>query len=254
MTMASGVETSHKVRPVVLKLKGLQKCFGEHNVLRGIDLEIRKGETVCVIGPSGSGKSTVLRSMNRLEEPTGGSILLNGEDTAAMSVDVLRQKVGMVFQHFNLFPHMTVEGNIMMPLCEVRKLGKEEARQIALARLEDVGLKEKAPFNPASLSGGQKQRVAIARALAMEPALMLFDEATSALDPELVKGVLGLMQRLAQSGMTMVVVTHEMEFARNVADRVVFMDKGMIVESGTPQEVFEHPKTERLQTFLSQVL
>jgi len=238
----------------VIELRGLRKSFDDHEVLTGIDLSVRKGETVCIIGPSGSGKSTVLRSMNRLEEPTGGSILLNGEDTAGTSVDVLRQRVGMVFQHFNLFPHMSVEGNIMMPLCEVKKLSKSAARMIAHARLQDVGLKEKAPFSPASLSGGQKQRVAIARALAMEPALMLFDEATSALDPELVKGVLSLMQRLAQSGMTMVVVTHEMEFARNVADRVVFMDKGTIVESGAAEQIFDDPQSHRLKSFLSQVL
>ncbi|WP_396133575.1 amino acid ABC transporter ATP-binding protein [Arthrobacter sp. 1088] len=239
---------------VALELQGVRKRFGDLEVLHGVDLQIRKGETVCIIGPSGSGKSTVLRCMNRLEEITDGSVILNGEDVSHGSVDRLRQRVGMVFQHFNLFPHKTVLENITLPLRQVRKLSKDEAKSIALDRLGEVGLKEKADFRPASLSGGQKQRVAIARALAMEPEVMLFDEATSALDPELVKGVLDLMAALARSGMTMVVVTHEMGFARNVADRVIFMDKGAVVETGSPEELFDKPKTERLGQFLSQVL
>ncbi len=192
--------------------------------------------------------------MNRLEEASGGIVRLQGEDVSSGNVDHLRQRVGMVFQHFNLFPHKSVIDNIVLPLRQVRKLSSADARKLALDRLDEVGLRERADAHPSSLSGGQKQRVAIARALAMEPEVMLFDEATSALDPELVKGVLALMASLAKSGMTMVVVTHEMGFARNVADRVVFMDKGYVVEEGTPEEVFDAPKTHRLRTFLDQVL
>lgn len=237
-----------------LELVGLQKSFGHVEVLKDINLGVKPGETVCIIGPSGSGKSTVLRCMNRLEEASGGIVKLGGEDVSSGNVDRLRQRVGMVFQHFNLFPHKSVLDNIVLPLRQVRKMGRAEAEKLALDRLGDVGLRERADSRPASLSGGQKQRVAIARALAMGPEVMLFDEATSALDPELVKGVLALMTSLAESGMTMVVVTHEMGFARNVADRVVFMDKGYVVEEGTPEQIFDHPQTHRLRTFLDQVL
>lgn len=237
-----------------LELVGLQKSFGHVEVLKDINLGVKPGETVCIIGPSGSGKSTVLRCMNRLEEASGGTVKLRGEDVSSGNVDRLRQRVGMVFQHFNLFPHKSVLDNIVLPLRQVRKMSRSDAEKLALDRLGDVGLRERADARPASLSGGQKQRVAIARALAMEPEVMLFDEATSALDPELVKGVLALMTSLAESGMTMVVVTHEMGFARNVADRVVFMDKGYVVEEGTPEQIFDHPKTHRLRTFLDQVL
>ena len=237
-----------------LELVGLQKSFGHVEVLKDINLGVKPGETVCIIGPSGSGKSTVLRCMNRLEEASGGIVKLGGEDVSSGNVDRLRQRVGMVFQHFNLFPHKSVLDNIVLPLRQVRKMGRAEAEKLALDRLGDVGLRERADARPASLSGGQKQRVAIARALAMGPEVMLFDEATSALDPELVKGVLALMTSLAESGMTMVVVTHEMGFARNVADRVVFMDKGYVVEEGTPEQIFDHPQTHRLRTFLDQVL
>lgn len=237
-----------------IELIGLQKSFGHVEVLTDINVGVRPGETVCIIGPSGSGKSTVLRCMNRLEEPSGGVVKLKGEDVSGSNVDQLRRRVGMVFQHFNLFPHKSVLDNIVLPLRQVRRMSKPDATELALARLADVGLRERADARPASLSGGQKQRVAIARALAMEPEVMLFDEATSALDPELVKGVLALMTSLAESGMTMVVVTHEMGFARTVADRVVFMDKGVVVEEGTPEEIFDRPQTHRLRTFLSQVL
>jgi polar amino acid transport system ATP-binding protein len=237
-----------------LLIRGLIKDFGPTRVLHGIDLEVPAGTTTCIIGPSGSGKSTVLRCINRLEEPTGGEVLLDGADVLHGSDDALRRRVGMVFQHFNLFPHRTVLDNLVLPLRRVRGISAAEARTIAHARLAEVGLAEKATMRPASLSGGQKQRVAIARALAMGPEVMLFDEATSALDPELVKGVLGLMKGLAGAGMTMVVVTHEMGFAREAADQVVFMDQGVVVESGPPAQLFDHPRTERLKTFLDQVL
>ncbi|MDQ1085154.1 ABC-type polar amino acid transport system ATPase subunit [Microbacterium sp. SORGH_AS 344] len=205
-----------------LQIRGLTKNFGDAQVLHGIDLDVPAGSTTCIIGPSGSGKSTVLRCVNRLEESSGGTILLDGADVSQLNDDVLRRRVGMVFQHFNLFPHRTVIDNITLPLRRVRRISKDAARQIALARLDEVGLAEKADVRPSSLSGGQKQRVAIARALSMSPEVMLFDEATSALDPELVKGVLALMKGLAEAGMTMVVVTHEMGFAREAADNVVF--------------------------------
>jgi polar amino acid transport system ATP-binding protein len=207
-----------------------------------------------MIGPSGSGKSTALRCINRLEEPTSGDILLDGESTLTMSADRLRQRIGMVFQQFNLFPHRTVLENMTLPLRKVAGLSKDAARERAMAGLEQVGLSQKADYRPSRLSGGQQQRVAIARALAMRPEAMLFDEATSALDPELVKGVLTLMADLASHGMTMVVVTHEMGFARNVADRVIFMDRGVIVEQGTPAEVFDAPQSPRLRAFLAEVL
>jgi polar amino acid transport system ATP-binding protein len=237
-----------------LSLREVQKSFGTARVLNGVSFDVASGQVVCMIGPSGSGKSTALRCINRLEEPTGGDILLDGESTLTMSADKLRHRVGMVFQQFNLFPHRTVLDNITLPLRKVAGLSKPEARERALAELEQVGLAGKADFRPGRLSGGQQQRVAIARALAMRPEAMLFDEATSALDPELVKGVLRLMADLAQQGMTMVVVTHEMGFARHVADRVIFMDRGVIVEQGSPAEVFDDPKSPRLRAFLAEVL
>jgi len=237
-----------------LEIRGLTKDFGATRVLHGIDLVVPAGSTTCIIGPSGSGKSTVLRCINRLEEPSGGEVLLDGTDVLHGSEDALRRRVGMVFQHFNLFPHRTVLDNIVLPLRRVRRVSAAEARRVALERLAEVGLAEKADVRPASLSGGQKQRVAIARALALGPEVMLFDEATSALDPELVKGVLALMKGLAGAGMTMVVVTHEMGFAREAADQVVFMDRGVVVEAGPPAQLFDHPRTDRLKTFLDQVL
>ena len=237
-----------------LEIRGLTKDFGATRVLHGIDLVVPAGTTTCIIGPSGSGKSTVLRCINRLEEPSGGEVLLDGTDVLHGSEDALRRRVGMVFQHFNLFPHRTVLDNIVLPVRRVRRVSAAEARRVALERLTEVGLAEKADVRPASLSGGQKQRVAIARALALGPEVMLFDEATSALDPELVKGVLALMKGLAGAGMTMVVVTHEMGFAREAADQVVFMDRGVVVEAGPPAQLFDHPRTDRLKTFLDQVL
>jgi len=237
-----------------IQLEGVTKSFGRNQVLNGVSFSVAAGEVVCVIGPSGSGKSTALRCINRLEEPTGGDVLLDGESTLAMSVDTLRQRVGMVFQQFNLFPHRTVLENMTLPLRKVAGLSKDEARARAMAGLEQVGLSGKADYRPVRLSGGQQQRVAIARALAMEPEAMLFDEATSALDPELVKGVLRLMADLARRGMTMVVVTHEMGFARGVADRVIFMDRGVIVEQGSPAALFDDPQSPRLQAFLAEVL
>ncbi|WP_432563828.1 amino acid ABC transporter ATP-binding protein [Kineococcus sp. SYSU DK003] len=237
-----------------LQVRDLTKTFGDHQVLRGVSLTIEAGRTACVIGPSGSGKSTLLHCVNRLEEPTSGDVLLGGRSMLETSPDVLRRRVGTVFQHFNLFPHKTVLGNIVLPLRTVRGLPAAQAEQIAMERLTEVGLAGKAGHRPANLSGGQQQRVAIARALAMEPEVMLFDEATSALDPELVKGVLALMRGLAERGMTMLVVTHEMGFAREVADEVVFMDRGLVVEHAPPAELFGDPRTQRLQSFLSQVL
>ncbi|WP_459722510.1 amino acid ABC transporter ATP-binding protein [Actinophytocola sp. KF-1] len=237
-----------------VELKDIHVSFGTLEVLRGVSLSVAAGETACVIGPSGSGKSTLLRVTNRLQEPDSGDILLDGTSVVRTNPDKLRQRVGMVFQHFNLFPHRTVLDNIVLPLRDVRRLGKDEAAAIARERLAEVGLAEKAPFRPAALSGGQQQRVAIARALAMDPEVMLFDEATSALDPELVKGVLDLMAGLAGRGLTLIVVTHEMGFARRVADKVVFMDQGVIVEEGTPEAIFDDPQSPRLKQFLSQVL
>jgi ABC-type polar amino acid transport system ATPase subunit len=228
--------------------------FGTVEVLRGVDLDVPAGKVVCIIGPSGSGKSTLLRCLNGLETKTSGTVLYNGEDAARMDINKLRQRVGMVFQHFNLFPHKTALENITLALRKVKKMPKAQAEAIARARLNEVGLADRANHRPTQLSGGQQQRVAIARALAMDPHAMLFDEVTSALDPELVKGVLDLMADLARRGMTMVVVTHEMGFARRVADEVVFMDRGVVVESGTPEEIFERPQSPRLKQFLAQVL
>jgi ABC-type polar amino acid transport system ATPase subunit len=249
----SAAETAAEPR---IALRDLHKAFGRLEVLRGIDLEIAHGEVVCVIGPSGSGKSTMLRCINRLEEPTSGRVELDGVDITARKVDIdeVRSRVGMVFQSFNLFPHMTVLRNVTVGLRKVKGLSRDEAERIARRRLEEVGLAQKADARPAQLSGGQQQRVAIARALAMDPDVMLFDEVTSALDPELVKDVLDVMTNLATGGMTMVVVTHEMGFAREVANRVVFMDGGVIVEDGAPEELFSHPSTDRLRAFLGQVL
>ena len=242
------------VRSSSVELRDIHVSFGTLEVLRGVDLKVESGKTTCVIGPSGSGKSTLLRCVNRLQEPDSGDLLLDGESVIKSDPDALRQRVGMVFQHFNLFGHRSVLDNIVLPLRSVKKLGKEEAIGIARARLADVGLADKAPYRPSALSGGQQQRVAIARALAMDPEVMLFDEATSALDPELVKGVLNLMAGLASRGLTLIVVTHEMGFARSVADEVAFMDAGKIVEQGAPGALFDTPQSPRLQRFLSQVL
>ena len=237
-----------------MEARQVRMSFGPLEVLRGADLSAPAGHAVCIIGPSGSGKSTLLRCLNGLEQRTSGDVLLSGEDTATMDPNLLRQRVGMVFQHFNLFPHKTALQNITLALRHVKKMGAKQAEEIAKARLRDVGLADRANHRPTQLSGGQQQRVAIARALAMEPHVMLFDEVTSALDPELVKGVLSLMADLAAGGMTMVVVTHEMGFARQVADSVVFMDHGVVVEQGTPEQIFEAPQSPRLKQFLSQVL
>jgi polar amino acid transport system ATP-binding protein len=245
---------SRRYEGTSLEARDVRMRFGPVEVLRGADLLAPAGEVVCVIGPSGSGKSTLLRCLNGLETRSSGQILLGGEDTSTMDVNMLRQRVGMVFQHFNLFPHKTAEQNITLALRHVKKMPQQEAEAIARRRLRDVGLAERAGHRPAQLSGGQQQRVAIARALAMEPQVMLFDEVTSALDPELVKGILQLMADLAQGGMTMIVVTHEMGFARKVADTVVFMDAGVVVESGTPEQIFDAPASPRLKNFLSQVL
>ncbi|ADJ50751.1 polar amino acid ABC transporter ATPase [Amycolatopsis mediterranei S699] len=246
--------TTTAVRSSSVELRDIHVSFGTLEVLRGVDLRVESGKTTCVIGPSGSGKSTLLRCVNRLQEPDSGDLLLDGESVIKADPDALRQRVGMVFQHFNLFGHRSVLDNIVLPLRSVKKLSKEEASAIARARLADVGLADKAPYRPSALSGGQQQRVAIARALAMDPEVMLFDEATSALDPELVKGVLNLMAGLASRGLTLIVVTHEMGFARSVADEVAFMDAGRIVEQGPPAELFDEPQSPRLQRFLSQVL
>ncbi|MBW9172429.1 amino acid ABC transporter ATP-binding protein [Clostridium estertheticum] len=240
----------------MIQVKGLKKVFKDLEVLKGIDFNIRKGEVVCLIGPSGSGKSTVLRCLNRLEEIDGGTVLVDGEDVAhnKLDVNILRQKLGMVFQSFNLFPNLTVIQNITLAPINLKKLSKAEAIKRALELLEKVGLSEKADVYPDKLSGGQKQRVAIARALAMGPEIMLFDEPTSALDPEMVGEVLQVMKDLAIEGMTMIVVTHEMGFAREVANRVLFMSDGYLVEEGKPEDIFDNPKNVRTKEFLSKVL
>ncbi|WP_306792862.1 amino acid ABC transporter ATP-binding protein [Collinsella ureilytica] len=239
----------------IISIRGLGKSFGDTVVLRSIDLEIARGEVVVILGPSGSGKSTMLRCMNLLERPSSGKIFFKGKDITAPGIDVnaVRQHMGMVFQQFNLFPHLSAKRNVMIAQRKVLKRSREEAERIALEELDKVGLADRVNYMPAQLSGGQQQRVAIARALAMNPDVMLFDEATSALDPELVRDVLGVMRDLAHRGMTMVVVTHEMGFAREVADRVVFMDGGVIVEQGTPEQVFDHPTSERTQDFLGHI-
>ena len=239
-----------------IEVKDLHKSFGDLEVLRGIDFQVSPGEVVCVIGPSGSGKSTLLRCVNRLEEPTSGKIVIEGVDITDPDVDtdLVRSRIGMVFQSFNLFPHLTVEDNLTIAQRRVRKKSRDEARATAKSNLDRVGLSDKVSAYPAHLSGGQQQRVAIARALSMEPDMMLFDEPTSALDPELVGEVLAVMRDLASDGMTMMVVTHEMGFAREVAQRVVFMDQGLVVEEGAPGQLFDNPRTDRLKTFLSQIL
>ena len=240
----------------MIKVIDLHKSFGSHHVLKGINLEVARGSVVCIIGPSGSGKSTLLRCMNLLEKPEEGHVLIDGVDITDPKQDIneLRTEAGMVFQRFNLFPHMTVLNNITLAPMQVRKVSREAAEAEAYSVLRRVGLEEKALAYPKQLSGGQQQRVAIARALAMKPKLFLFDEPTSALDPELVGEVLSVMKSMAQEGTTMVVVTHEMGFARDVADRVVFMDGGVIVEDDVPAEIFTHPKNDRTKTFLDRVL
>ena len=234
----------------------LEKSFGDNKVLNGINITIDKGDIMVVIGPSGSGKSTFLRCLNRLEDPTDGRIIFAGEDLMdpKTDIDMHRQKMGMVFQHFNLFPHMSILKNMTIAPMKLQKRGKDEAEGQAMKLLERVGLADRANAYPSQLSGGQKQRIAIVRALCMNPEVMLFDEPTSALDPEMVGEVLNVMRDLAKEHMTMVVVTHEMGFAREVSDRVIFMAEGKIVEEGTPEEIFTAPKTERLQSFLSKVL
>lgn len=243
-------------RDVIIQVKDLHKSFGDHQVLKGIDLDIHEGEVLCVIGPSGSGKSTFLRCLNKLEDATSGQVIFEGKDLAAKDTDinVLRQKIGMVFQHFNLFPHKTVAENVMLAPVTLGKQSKSDAREQAKRLLDRVQLSEKMDARPAQLSGGQKQRVAIARALAMRPDVMLFDEATSALDPEMVGEVLDVIQKLAREGMTMVLVTHEMGFAREVSDRVLFMSDGEVVEQGTPEQVFGNPQHNRTRDFLGKVL
>ncbi|OBI19540.1 peptide ABC transporter ATP-binding protein [Mycobacterium sp. E2497] len=241
-------------RSVSLAARDIHQTLGGNKVLRGVDFEAAAGSTVAVIGPSGSGKSTLLRTLNRLHEPDSGDILLDGRSVLRDDPNELRQRIGMVFQHFNLFPHLSVLKNVAMAPRKLRRLDADEARELALAQLDRVGLKHKADARPGMLSGGQQQRVAIARALAMAPQVMFFDEATSALDPEMVKGILQLIADLGADGMTMIVVTHEMGFARSASDTVVFMDRGKVVESGAPEQIFEAAQTERLQRFLSQVL
>ena len=240
----------------IISVKNLRKNYGKNEVLKDINVDIHEGEVVCVIGPSGSGKSTFLRCLNKLEVSTSRSIVVNETDINDPKTDIdrFRENIGMVFQHFNLFPHKTVEENIMLAPVTLKKMNKNEAKEKAHTLLQRVGLEDKADQYPNQLSGGQKQRVAIARALAMNPDIMLFDEPTSALDPEMVGEVLKVMKELAQEGMTMVVVTHEMGFAREVSDRVIFMDGGYIVEEGTPDEVINHPKQPRTINFLNQVL
>ena len=239
----------------MIKMIDVYKSFGKNDVLKGINLHVERGEVVVIIGPSGSGKSTVLRCMNYLEEPTSGDVIVDGMNlNVKENINNVRAVVGMVFQRFNLFPHMTVLDNITLAPQKIRKISKAEAEEIALELLAKVGLRDKADSYPQQLSGGQQQRVAIARALAMKPKVMLFDEPTSALDPEMVSEVLDVMKSLAKEGMTMVVVTHEMGFAKEVGTRVLFVDEGKILEAGTPAEVFEHPKNERTQLFLSKIL
>ena len=241
---------------VLLEVKNLHKAFDKHVVLNDVNTTVRKGDVIAIIGPSGCGKSTFLRSLNMLEMPTGGHVLFHGTDLTDKSVNInqIREKIGMVFQHFNLFPNMTIRENICLAPVKLKLMTKEEASKKADELLERVGLKDKADTYPAMLSGGQKQRVAIARALAMNPEVMLFDEPTSALDPEIVGEVLEVMRKLAADGMTMVVVTHEMAFARTVSDRVVFMDKGVVLEDAAPAELFGNPKHQRTREFLSRYL
>ena len=239
----------------MIKLENVHKSFGKNEVLKGINLHIEQGQVVVIIGPSGSGKSTVLRTMNYLEEPTSGKVIVDGMDLSdKKKLNDVRAEVGMVFQNFNLFPHMTVMENLTLAQTKVRKTSMEEAKKIGQALLDRVGLADKTNAYPDSLSGGQKQRVAIARALAMKPKVMLFDEPTSALDPEMVSEVLDVMKSLAEDGMTMVIVTHEMGFAKKVADRVLFVDGGLILEDNTPERVFDAPTNERTKSFLDKIL
>lgn len=240
----------------MIEVKNLVKSFGDLKVLKGISTTIEKKEVVCVIGSSGSGKSTFLRCLNLLEEPTSGDIIINGEDILEKNTNInkVRQKMGMVFQQFNLFPQKTALENITLAPIHLKNKSKSDANRLAMELLEKVGLADKANVHPSKLSGGQQQRIAIARSLAMEPELMLFDEPTSALDPEMVGEVLRVMKQLAKEGMTMIIVTHEMGFARDVADRVIYIDKGVIVEEGTPTEIFTNPKHERTKSFLAKVL
>lgn len=239
-----------------LKTEALRKSFGDLEVLKGLDLEVKEGEVVVIIGPSGSGKSTFLRCMNLLEKVNAGRVIIDDFDLTDSKQDInkIRQNIGMVFQQFNLFPHLNVMENITMAPKQLKDLSGDDARKLGLRLLESVGMSDKADAYPSSLSGGQKQRVAIARALAMEPDIMLFDEPTSALDPEMVGEVLAVMKKLAQDGMTMVVVTHEMGFAREMADRVIFMDEGNIVEEGVPEQIFGNPQNERTRNFLDKIL
>jgi polar amino acid transport system ATP-binding protein len=239
----------------IIRIEKLVKSFGSLEVLKGVDMEVDKGEVVVILGPSGSGKSTLLRCVNKLEESTGGHIWFEDVDITdpKTKINAVREKVGMVFQSFNLFPHLTAKGNVMLAQTRVLKRSKSEAARKAVEQLERVGLGDRVDYYPAQLSGGQQQRVAIARALAMDPHVMLFDEVTSALDPELVRGVLDVMKALASAGMTMMVVTHEMGFARDVASRVVFMDDGVIVEQGPPSEVFDNPQSDRTKDFLGHI-
>ena len=245
-----------KTDEALLQVRGLKKHVGHLEVLRGIDIDIHKGEVVAVIGPSGSGKSTFIRCLNRLEEPTAGEVIFEGQqiNTKSADIDKIRQKIGMVFQNFNLFSNMTIMQNITAAPINVKKIPKDQAEERALKLLDRVGLKDKAAEYPVRLSGGQRQRVAIARALAMDPDILLFDEPTSALDPEMVGEVLNVMKELAEDGMTMVVVTHEMGFAREVSDRVIFIDQGVIQEENEPKEFFANPKNPRLKDFLNKVL
>ncbi|HXF03583.1 MAG TPA: amino acid ABC transporter ATP-binding protein [Arthrobacter sp.] len=248
-------QSLHQDRPAI-EVKGLCKNFGSNEVLKGIDFHVKQGEVVCVIGPSGSGKSTLLRCVNRLEEPTSGTILVEGVDITDPETDLdkIRTRIGMVFQQFNLFPHLNVLANLTLAQRRAKRRNKAEAMDVARKNLEKVGLGNRENAYPAQLSGGQQQRVAIARALSMNPDMMLFDEPTSALDPELVGDVLAVMRQLADEGMTMMVVTHEMGFAREVGDRVVFMDGGVVVEQGKPEDVLGNPQNERTKAFLSKVL
>lgn len=240
----------------MIQIENLHKSFGSLEVIKGVDLHVKTGEVVCIIGPSGSGKSTVLRCINRLEKPTSGRIIVDGHDimSKATNINTVRAEAGMVFQQFNLFPHMTVLENVTLGPIKVRSMAKKESQTFGLSLLDKVGLIEKADAFPEQLSGGQKQRVAIARSLALQPKVILFDEPTSALDPELVGEVLEVMKQLAHEGMTMVVVTHEMGFAREVADRVIFIDQGKIQEQGPPDQFFTNPKNERLKEFLGMVI
>ena len=238
----------------MISIRNLKKSFGRVEVLKGVNLDIAEKEVVVIIGPSGSGKSTLLRCINYLEEPTSGEIVVDGMKLGETDINKVRAEVGMVFQRFNLFPHMTALDNITLAPMKVRGISREEAEEVAQHLLAKVGLADRAAAYPEQLSGGQQQRVAIARALAMKPKVMLFDEPTSALDPEMVKEVLEVMKELAREGMTMAVVTHEMGFAREVGDRVLFVDQGVILEEGTPEEIFSHPKEERMRAFLSKIL